>query len=119
MFVNPANYRSPFTIKPLFRERVWGRANLAPFFPAAPASDTKRIGETWFTSEENVTDSGKTLGEILRAHPEYLGSAADPEHPFICPLLVKLIFTTERLSVQVHPDDDYAKVHHGTLGKTE
>ena len=34
-------------------------------------------------------------------------------------LLVKLIFTTERLSVQVHPDDAYAAVHHQSLGKTE
>ncbi len=37
----------------------------------------------------------------------------------ICPLLVKLLFTTERLSVQVHPDDEYAEEHHGSLGKTE
>ncbi|HEX4750136.1 MAG TPA: type I phosphomannose isomerase catalytic subunit [Bryobacteraceae bacterium] len=119
MSVGPANYRSPFKVQPLFRERIWGRGDLAPFFPSAPASDTKRIGEAWFTSEENLTESGKTLGEILHAHPEMLGSAADPEHPFICPLLLKLIFTTERLSVQVHPDDAYAKLHHGTLGKTE
>jgi mannose-6-phosphate isomerase len=37
----------------------------------------------------------------------------------VCPLLVKLIFTTEKLSVQVHPDDAYAELHHGSLGKTE
>lgn len=48
-----------------------------------------------------------------------LGTAADPAHPGICPLLVKLLFTTERLSVQVHPDDKYAGQHHGSLGKTE
>jgi mannose-6-phosphate isomerase len=32
---------------------------------------------------------------------------------------VKLLFTSDRLSVQVHPDDDYAQRHHGSLGKTE
>lgn len=35
------------------------------------------------------------------------------------PILVKLLFTSERLSVQVHPDDAYAQEHHGSLGKTE
>ena len=35
------------------------------------------------------------------------------------PLLVKFIFTSEKLSVQVHPDDDYALRHHGSRGKTE
>ncbi|HLH38234.1 MAG TPA: class I mannose-6-phosphate isomerase [Bryobacteraceae bacterium] len=35
------------------------------------------------------------------------------------PLLVKFIFTSEKLSVQVHPDDDYARRHHGSRGKTE
>jgi mannose-6-phosphate isomerase len=35
------------------------------------------------------------------------------------PLLVKFLFTTEKLSVQVHPDDAYARQHHDSLGKTE
>lgn len=34
-------------------------------------------------------------------------------------LLVKFLFTSERLSVQVHPDDDYAAKRHSSLGKTE
>jgi mannose-6-phosphate isomerase len=35
------------------------------------------------------------------------------------PLLVKFIFTTEKLSVQVHPDDEFAAVHENSRGKTE
>jgi mannose-6-phosphate isomerase len=35
------------------------------------------------------------------------------------PLLIKFLFTTEKLSVQVHPDDDYARKHHQSRGKTE
>lgn len=35
------------------------------------------------------------------------------------PLLVKFLFTSDKLSVQVHPDDDYAARHHSSLGKTE
>ncbi len=59
------------------------------------------------------------MGELLREQPELLGTAADANHPGVCPLLVKLLFTTQRLSVQVHPDDEYAEAHHGSLGKTE
>src|SRR5579885_2158701 len=40
-------------------------------------------------------------------------------HDDAIPLLVKFIFTTEKLSVQVHPDDEYAGKHHGSRGKTE
>lgn len=107
----------PFQLLPLFRERVWGRDSLAPYFPETPC--IKRIGEAWFTFEENRTSLGGTLGELISAHPEILGAGADPAHPGLCPLLVKLLFTSERLSVQVHPGDEYARRHHGCLGKTE
>jgi mannose-6-phosphate isomerase len=107
----------PFQLLPIFRERVWGRDSLAPYFPEV--SPKQRIGEIWFTHEENRTTGGETLGKLLEAHPEILGSAANPAHPGICPLLVKLLFTSERLSVQVHPDDSYAQHHHSCLGKTE
>ena len=113
----PISPNRPFQLFPLFRERVWGRESLAPYFPEAQC--IKRIGEAWFTFEENRTSLGGTLGELIAAHPEILGTAANTAHPGICPLLVKLLFTTERLSVQVHPDDEYARHHHGCLGKTE
>lgn len=102
---------------PIFRERVWGRENLAPFFPVTPRNE--HIGEVWFTVEENLTSLDQTLGQLIRGHPDILGSGADPRHPGICPLLLKLLFTNSRLSVQVHPDDDYAQKHHQSLGKTE
>jgi mannose-6-phosphate isomerase len=76
--------KRPFQVEPEFRERVWGRKSLEPFFHQA---FEKPIGEVWF-------DCG-------------------------CPILVKLLFTSDRLSVQVHPDDEYAQRHHGSLGKTE
>ena len=107
----------PIRLTPIFRERVWGRESLAPYFPKTPGKE--RIGEVWFTFEENLTSLGISLGELIEHEPGVLGTAADPAHPGICPLLVKLLFTTERLSVQVHPDDEYAERHHGGLGKTE
>lgn len=107
----------PIELLPLFRDRVWGRDNLAPWFSVIPRYGG--IGEVWFSFEENLTSLGKPLGELIRDHPEMLGMAGDAEHPGICPLLVKLLFTSERLSVQVHPDDAYAQQHHQSLGKTE
>lgn len=73
----------------------------------------------WFSFSENLTFSGIPLGNLLSEHPELLGTAGDPAHPGISPILVKLLFTSERLSVQVHPDDAYAEIHHQSLGKTE
>jgi mannose-6-phosphate isomerase len=108
--------KQPIELMPIFRERVWGRTSLEPFFPG---NRKENIGEVWFTFEENQTSSGKDLGALLRDSPEVLGDAADPKHPGACPILVKLLFTTERLSVQVHPEDSYAEKHHGSLGKTE
>ncbi len=109
--------KAPFELLPIFRERVWGRTSLEPYFDNHPGKE--RIGEVWFTFHENQTASGKSLGEVLTDQPALLGRAWLPEHPGVCPLLVKLLFTTERLSVQVHPDDDYAREHHRCLGKTE
>jgi mannose-6-phosphate isomerase len=102
---------------PIFRERVWGRENLAPFFPITPRNE--HVGEVWFTVSENLTSLNQTLGQLIKDHPEILGTGADPRHPGICPLLLKLLFTNSRLSVQVHPDDEYAQEHHQSLGKTE
>jgi mannose-6-phosphate isomerase len=107
----------PIQLFPIFRERVWGRKSLAPYFPHTNLSEP--VGEAWYTSQENLTSLGISLGEILRSEPAVLGAAADPNHPGVCPLLVKMLFTTERLSVQVHPDDAYAEKHHKSLGKTE
>jgi mannose-6-phosphate isomerase len=114
MLIRPSR---PFQLFPLFRERVWGRENLAPYFPEVQCA--KPIGEAWFTFEENRTSLGGTLAELIAEHPEILGTGAHGGHPGICPLLIKLLFTSERLSVQVHPDDEYARHHHGCLGKTE
>ena len=60
--------------------------------------------EPWFHSE------GGRIGEVWFEDP-----GPDP-----LPILVKFIFTSERLSVQVHPDDAYARAHEGSPGgKTE
>ena len=113
----PALIDRPFQVFPLFRERVWGRQSLAPLF--AVKAGSQPIGEVWLTFQDNETSLGLTLGSLLSQRPGILGTAAHPDYPGQCPLLVKFLFTTGRLSVQVHPDDAYARQRHGTLGKTE
>ncbi len=110
------SFSRPFCLIPEFKDRIWGIPSLEAWFAGAPA---RTIGEAWFTSEENRTCAGPALGDLLRQQPELLGTGRDAKHPGLCPLLVKLLFTSSRLSVQVHPKDDYAALHHKSLGKTE
>ena len=89
------------------------------------ASLAEPVGEAWMTGIEcrfaAGPFAGKTLGEAWPAMPpEWTGTRAARGGSF--PLLVKFIFAEEKLSVQVHPGDDYAARHEqaaGGLGKTE
>ena len=98
--------------------------SLAPLFP--DKHDLKdKIGEAWLTGEKcRFADgpfAGRTLDEAWREMPtEWAGTKISRKEAF--PLLVKFIFTGEKLSVQVHPDDEYASRHEqqaGGRGKTE
>lgn len=112
----PPVISAPFRLIPDFRERIWGVSDLSKWFPDVHDGP---VGEAWFTASENRTALGPRLGELLAAQPQLLGTGCNPLHPGLCPLLLKLLFTTSRLSVQVHPKDDYAHRHHQSLGKTE
>lgn len=84
------------------------------------------LAETWecsthpsgISTAASGPHKGMQLTQILREHPEYLGS--HPKQGDGLPILVKLIDAKKDLSVQVHPDDDYAReMENGALGKTE
>jgi mannose-6-phosphate isomerase len=77
------NGSTPVRIPAVFKEKIWGALDLAPWYP----DPGKKIGEVWFEAD--------------------------------LPLLLKFVFTSERLSVQVHPDDAFAAAHEKSLGKTE
>lgn len=82
------------------------------------------LAETWECSTHpdgpslvaNGEFKGKTLTEVLKLHPEYLGNKV---HNGELPILVKFIDAKQDLSVQVHPDDDYSLMHEQQNGKTE
>jgi mannose-6-phosphate isomerase len=110
---------SPFRLAPYFRTRIWGFHDLAPWFDFK--TDGEPIGEVWLTGEMCKAATGPFTGQTLRAitdqhGPELLGSAlGDGEFP----LLIKILFPKEKLSVQVHPDDAMAREYGEPRGKTE
>ena len=118
---SPAHASSaPVVLEPILVERIWGVNSLAPWH-GVPGEDSlpKPIGEIWLTAETCKTSAGaaggETLAHLTAASPKAFG---DPEkHGF--PLLIKLLFPREKLSVQVHPDDEQARALGMPRGKTE
>ena len=112
----------PFVLTPAAKDYLWGGSRLNDEFrlgiPVSP------FAEAWVCSTHPDGEScaeGVPLSEMLREHPDWLGT-----HPLsltegkpVLPVLIKLIDAKSDASVQVHPDDDYAgRVEH-SLGKTE
>lgn len=127
----------PLRLTPSPKERIWGATDLRPYF----GEFSQPIGEIWYSFEENpVTNGplmGHTLGSLMTdfgarlmgiAHqPQtlvrqtagaHLAGSSSPTGPYF-PILAKMLFAEKTLSVQVHPDDDYAMRHEGGPGKTE
>ena len=116
-------------MQPVLVERIWGGRRLADILGKALPPDT-RIGESWELADHpngrsRVADgplAGQTLREVLERHgPAVVGrTAVARAWAARFGLLIKFIDATDRLSVQVHPDDAYASAHvPGESGKTE
>jgi mannose-6-phosphate isomerase len=100
---------APFRLKPWFSERVWGKRDLRPWYSDTGTSEL--VGEAWLTGPLCVVETGVFAGRTL--------ASIEPELGGEFPLLVKLLFPNEKLSVQVHPDDAQARAMGETRGKTE
>ncbi len=113
----------PFKLKAATKDYVWGGIKLKEFYSKESISDV--IAESWEVSchpdgpsiIENGQYEGITLAEVLEANPRYKGTNSE-KFPFF-PILVKLIDAKSNLSVQVHPDDEYALKNENQFGKTE
>jgi mannose-6-phosphate isomerase len=109
----------PFRLAPYFRTRPWGFQDLNPWYDFR--TNGEPIGEVWLTGEMCLADTGKlkglNLAEITKQHRTTLLGPSLAGQDF--PLLVKLLFPKEKLSVQVHPDDALARRYGEPRGKTE
>ncbi|WP_261131538.1 mannose-6-phosphate isomerase, class I [Bacillus sp. Marseille-Q3570] len=115
-------YNEPIFLKPVFKDRIWGGTKLREAFGYEIPTET--TGECWGISAhpngpskvENGPLKGKTLDQVWDEHAELFGNQEGDEFP----LLVKILDAKTDLSVQVHPDDSYArKVEGEPYGKTE
>jgi mannose-6-phosphate isomerase len=100
---------APFRLKPWFSERVWGKKDLRPWY--VDTGTAEPVGEAWLTGPQCVVETGAFEDRTLASLTTEMGGEF--------PLLVKLLFPAEKLSVQVHPDDAQAKALGETRGKTE
>jgi len=104
---------------PIFDERPWGVRDLRPVYTKIV---NQPIGESWLTWEDsrvaNGPLAGQSLADLSRTYGrDLIGQLACYENRF--PLLVKFLFPGDKLSVQVHPDDEGAKRKGHPCGKTE
>ena len=116
--------REPIFLRPTGKDYLWGGSRINDEFGKGIALEP--LAETWECSTHPDGPSfavggefdGQSLAEILKAHPEYLGT--HPERGEGLPILIKFIDARRNLSVQVHPTDDFAAAHeNGQRGKTE
>lgn len=118
------NKNKPLLLRPSGKDYLWGGSRLNDEFEKE--IDLSPLAETWECSTHPDGPSyvvggvfdGVELQEVLKEHPEYLGERHKGEYSL--PILIKFIDAKKDLSVQVHPDDAYARDHeNGQLGKTE
>lgn len=112
----------PIRFENLYYDKVWGGRDFETFRDNLPEGN---IGETWdIACHPNGTGivtngrfKGMTINELIEKYNKEIfgNSIVDGEFP----LLVKLINSNENLSVQVHPNDEYARKVENSYGKTE
>lgn len=113
----------PFFLRSTIKDYIWGGTKLRTIF--GKESDTERLAESWELSCHPDGEcfisggdfDGMKLSDFLNEHPEAAGSSFKSGDSF--PVLVKLIDAEKDLSVQVHPDNDYARKYENDNGKTE
>ena len=117
----------PLKFETIFKDKIWG-GNKINTVLGKDFSPLPNCGETWEISgvPGNVSIvsegalQGKSLNEILESSKEQLvGKKVYADNGNEFPLLVKFIDANDDLSIQVHPNDELAKVRHNSLGKTE
>ena len=116
--------KQPIKLLPAFKDYLWGGTRLKTEFNKK--SELEKVAESWELSTHKDGESivasgeykGKKLSEYIAENPyDVLGERARAFDFF--PVLIKFIDAKDNLSVQVHPDDEFARKYNGEYGKTE
>ena len=117
----------PFKFRAQLFHKIWGGHSIEKWYDYVPA-DYENVGEAWVMSDvekyptevSNGAHSGDSLQDLLEVYmDELVGEKVYDVFGNHFPLLLKFIDATDDLSIQVHPDDDYALENEKSLGKTE
>ncbi len=103
------------------KDYIWGGEKLKTEYNIS--SDSSRLAEAWVLSVhpdgESIISggefSGKSLAEVIEKNKCFLGEKCSEN----LPIMFKLIDAKKDLSIQVHPDDNYARKYENDNGKTE
>lgn len=117
----------PLKFKKVFKEKIWGGNKFKTLLNMEIPKNTN-IGESWevtchkngMSVVENGELSGRTLEELIDSYKDkLLGEEVYKKYGNKFPLLIKYLDVNDRLSVQVHPSDEYALRVEGEFGKSE
>ena len=106
----------PIFLNAVLQEKIWGGTKLHSLFNFTLPSD--KTGEAWIISahpngistiKSPAEFTGLGLDELYKTHPELFNGQQLASFP----LLIKLLDASDDLSIQVHPDDEYALEHEG------
>lgn len=111
-----------FELKPVTKHIIWGGERLSRDY--GMGENGEKIAEAWELTCRGDGDNeiisgkytGRLLSEFVRENPQALGTKQKGDR---FQLLIKLIDAEADLSIQVHPDDEYALSHTDDMGKTE
>ncbi len=114
----------PIKFAPVYKDYIWGGRYFDKFDRQLPEGI---LAESWELSchkngvsiAANGELAGKSLPDIIKADPLNILGSRIPADCQEVPLLIKFIDANDKLSVQVHPDDNYAAVYEGGFGKNE
>lgn len=119
------NYLLPLKLKPAFQNYLWGGTKLRTVYHKAAPKNWQKVAESWELSIHphglsiiaGGPFAGQTFAEYLQAAgPKVLGKRFTKAH---LPILIKFIDAADNLSIQVHPNDNYARKYENSSGKTE
>ncbi len=114
----------PFKFRPIYKDYIWGGRYFEKLGRKLPEG---LVAESWEVSchknglsvVANGEFAGRTLTELIESDPVNIVGLNFPSRCKEIPILIKLIDANDKLSVQVHPDDNYAAVFENSLGKNE